>query len=588
MVYKKYLLLAGLCAAIALPATAQENQTGTTSGTTYAGRDMTYRGDGYDVLDTALVPGSRMNQHRKFLNHQYNFPAKPRNMWEVGVSGGLYNISGDVPSLMLWQKGGFGFGAHIRKALGYVMSVRLDYNYGVGKGLGFQPSAGFGNNPAWNGASNPGANYGDPTVNPSGYVFYNYKMESHQLNLDLVASMGNVLFHKSRTKVDPYVFVGIAGNAYQTWVNALNASGNAYDFSSYIATKTATDPNYFRHGNRKDIRKDLRDMMDDSYETGAETDQDRDGKGTRRPSIFKSKKLSFATSFGAGVQFRLSKRINLSLEDRVTFFPTTNEDLLDGQRWDEGNSGGPVASQNKDGINYFSVGLNFNLGGGSKNVEPLYWLNPLDYSYGELSNPRHMILPEPVLADTDGDGITDQLDKCPGTPAGVAVDAHGCPMDTDGDGVPDDRDKQLITPTECQPVDADGVGKCPCPDGCGGKTTCGSIGAGSLMFSNGSSRITPSMQAQLATLAAQMQANVDCKVVIMGNGEGSKIAQQRSWDRVNAVIEYMSEKNNIDRNRFIFNYQGTGSADMIMYRSANVGEEGPSNVPPPHPNLRRD
>jgi len=583
MVYKKYLLLAGLCAAIAQPAMAQESQT--SSSASYGTRDMTYRGDSYDVLDTSYVPGGRMNQHRKFLNHQYNFPAKPRNMWELGVSAGNYNISGDVASLNLWQKGGFGFGAHVRKALGYIMSVRLDYNYGVGKGLAFQPSSGFDFNPAWNGQRNPTASY----VGKS--VFYNYKTEAHQLNLDVVASLGNVLFHKSRTKIDPYVFLGVAGNAYQTWINATNdkTGGAAYDFDAFIADKTATNPDYFRHGNRREIKKALKDLMDDSYETGAESDQDRAGTGgTRRPGIFKSKKLSFATTFGAGIQFRLSKRINLALEDRVTFFPTTNEDLLDGQRWDEGSTVTQVPSQNKDGINYFSLGLNFNVGGGSKNVEPLYWLNPLDYSYGELGSPRHMVLPDPVLTDTDGDGIADQLDKCPGTPAGVAVDAHGCPMDTDGDGVPDDRDKQLITPTECQPVDADGVGKCPCPDGCGTAKSCGNIGAGSIMFTSGSSRITPAMQAQLATLAAQMQANPDCRVVIMGNGSGSKAAQQRSWDRVNAIIEYMSEKNNIDRNKFIFNYEGTGSADAVMYRSANQGEEGPSNVPPPHPNLRRD
>jgi len=584
MVTKKYLLLAGLCAAIALPASAQENQAGTTStGSQYAGRDMTYRGDSYDVLDSTLVPNSRKGQHRKFLNHQYNFPAKPRNMWEVGFSGGLYNVSGDVSSLMLWQKGGYGLGVHVRKALGYVFSLRADYNYGIAKGLNFQPSSGYNYNPAWNGNSNPGQGY-------TSSVFYNYRTESHQLNLDMVASLGNVLFHKSRTKVDPYIFIGIGGNAYQTWVNSLNANGQAYDFSSIL-----NDPRFnaanggFNSKNRREVKKALKDLMDDSYETAAETDGSSSAVSNRRPGIFKTKKLSFVGSFGAGVQFRLSKRINLALEDRVSFFPTTNEDLLDGNKWDEGsNSTTRVISQSKDGINYFSVGLNFNLGGGSKNVEPLYWLNPLDYSYGELGNPRHMILPEPVLNDADGDGITDQLDKCPGTPAGVAVDAHGCPMDTDGDGVPDDRDKQLITPTECQPVDADGVGKCPCPDGCGGAQACGTIGAGSLMFTTGSARITPSMQAQLATLAAQMQANPNCKVVIMGNGGGSKIAQQRSWDRVNAVIEYMSEKNNVDRNRFIFNYQGTGDENAIMYRSANAGEEGPSNVPPPHPNLRRD
>jgi outer membrane protein OmpA-like peptidoglycan-associated protein len=43
--------------------------------------------------------------------------------------------------------------------------------------------------------------------------------------------------------------------------------------------------------------------------------------------------------------------------------------------------------------------------------------------------------------DADGDKVPDYLDKCPGTPAGVAVDANGCPLDRDGDGVPDYQDK---------------------------------------------------------------------------------------------------------------------------------------------------
>ena len=54
----------------------------------------------------------------------------------------------------------------------------------------------------------------------------------------------------------------------------------------------------------------------------------------------------------------------------------------------------------------------------------------------------------------------------PNTPAGTPVDTHGVSRDTDGDGVPDSKDKELITPTQCQPVDADGVGKCPDPDCC--------------------------------------------------------------------------------------------------------------------------
>jgi hypothetical protein len=323
-------------------------------------------------------------------------------------------------------------------------------------------------------------------------------------------------------------------------------------------------------------------MLDDTYETAAQSNS-----GTRRSDIFDNKQLTPVASFGIGAQFRINKRINLSIEDRVTTVIGYDEDLFDGQRLNTvGGDADP--SPNKDGLNYLNVGLNFNLGNTSKRVEPLYWLNPLDYTYGELSNPRHMILPDPVLSDSDGDGIADQFDKCPGTPAGVAVDSHGCPMDTDGDGVPDDRDKQLITPTECQPVDADGVGKCPCHCEGGVGSACSNVGAGSLVFTSGSTRISPSMQGQLSSLASQMQANPTCRVVVTGNGAGSKVQQQRAWDRVNAVIEYMSERNGIDRNRFIFQYGGTGDPNTVMYRVANQGEEGPSNQAPPFPNLRRD
>jgi OOP family OmpA-OmpF porin len=43
--------------------------------------------------------------------------------------------------------------------------------------------------------------------------------------------------------------------------------------------------------------------------------------------------------------------------------------------------------------------------------------------------------------DADGDKVPDYLDKCPNTPSGVAVDANGCPLDRDGDGVPDFQDR---------------------------------------------------------------------------------------------------------------------------------------------------
>ena len=60
--------------------------------------------------------------------------------------------------------------------------------------------------------------------------------------------------------------------------------------------------------------------------------------------------------------------------------------------------------------------------------------------------------------DTDGDGVTDDIDQCPDTPGGATVDANGCAdsqKDTDGDGVTDDIDQCPDTPGGAT-VDANG------------------------------------------------------------------------------------------------------------------------------------
>jgi OOP family OmpA-OmpF porin len=72
-------------------------------------------------------------------------------------------------------------------------------------------------------------------------------------------------------------------------------------------------------------------------------------------------------------------------------------------------------------------------------------------------NEKQAATPVAKPVDSDGDGVTDEFDKCPGTPAGIAVDRDGCPLDSDGDGVPDYLDKCPDTPAGVA-VDKDG---CP-------------------------------------------------------------------------------------------------------------------------------
>jgi len=410
-----------------------------------------------------------------------------------------------------------------------------------------------------------------PTFEP---VYYNYRTTIHDLSLQGVVTLNNIRFHKSKTGFNFYGFAGIGGTIYDTRINALDGGSAKYDFASIT-------PNGV-YKSRKDTYDALKNLMDDSYETPAEN------QGPRRPKLF-GDTFKPSGTIGVGLAFKLGSRLNLAIEDRQTFI---KDDLLDGQRWQEHAWGDAVLTRDYDSYNYLTVGLNFNIGG--KSVEPLWWLNPLDYAYSEIRNPRLMRLPKPVLPDSDGDGVTDQFDR-EQTPAGCPVDSHGVTLDTDGDGVPDCKDKELITPTYCQPVDADGVGKCPCPDDCKGKIeevkkTCADLMGAlpSVSFAAKSNKLSDDAKAVLSTVAAKMRNNPGCKVVVIGYCSSDKREQQLSWDHVNAVINQMVDKEGISADRFIFNYgQSGGDCNTVDLRAAAEGEDGPNTIEPPHPNLRK-
>jgi OOP family OmpA-OmpF porin len=86
-------------------------------------------------------------------------------------------------------------------------------------------------------------------------------------------------------------------------------------------------------------------------------------------------------------------------------------------------------------------------------------IHPVDYVAGLGIQYNWGGSPARKFVDADGDGVSDDLDKCPGTPAGTSVDSTGCPLDDDGDGVTNDLDKCPGTPAGSR-VDANG---CP-PD----------------------------------------------------------------------------------------------------------------------------
>lgn len=382
------------------------------------------------IPDSAIIPGRRMPQHEAFAAGTYNYPAKPRNHWELGFKLGTINIVGDLSSVFP----GKAFGVHLRKALGYALSVRLNYTYGIAYGLSTDRERNYSLNPAWRAYTGQ-------------RVFYNYRTELNDIALEGILVIDNIQLHKSKARLSPYALLGIGITTYQSRINTLNKDGTIYNFGSIPAN--------FRYDIRKEVLHKLRDLLDDTYETAAEND------GAMRPKFLGVTAMR-VLHVGAGFAFRLNNRLNIALEDRISI---TRSDLLDGKQWTESTPRNPVHTKSHDIYNNLSLGLNINIG--RNGTQPLWWANPLDYSYGELRNPALMRLPRQPLPDADGDGVTDQFDR-EQTPAGVPVDNRGVSLDSDGDGVPDALDRQLMTPTYCQPVDADGVGRCPCPEDCNG------------------------------------------------------------------------------------------------------------------------
>ncbi|WP_183565294.1 OmpA family protein [Mucilaginibacter sp. SP1R1] len=142
----------------------------------------------------------------------------------------------------------------------------------------------------------------------------------------------------------------------------------------------------------------------------------------------------FIVPVGAGVKFRLSDVVALNLGYTETF--------VDGDNFDGLNRAYPT----KDKYGYGYAGLEFTLG--SKSKPSLEWVNPVAMMYDELYDAALRQEVEALKGrvtnvetavndlkkDSDGDGVADQFDKCPGTAAGSVVDGSGCvivfPKDT--------------------------------------------------------------------------------------------------------------------------------------------------------------
>jgi len=521
-------------------------------------------------------------QNSKWRTGKEIYPAKPRNMWEIGITGGAAFTSGDVNVDF-----GYGFGGHLRKSLGHFLSLRFEYVYMKTKGLNWRLSSGrpgslnplevqesrgsFLSNGSIRNAKFNGNNVG---YGVGDVYFHNFKNTIHDGSIQLVASINNINFYKARNKWDMFAYFGISGMAYKTFYNLVDDKAGTNYAAKFAQTVTKTFGNVNIDGGLSDwraVKNDIKSYMDNTYETRAErrVGDNRIGGGegwTVLPTAI----------VGAGFGYRLTDRITLGLETRVNI---TDDDLIDGQRWEEQRT---LTAQDDKPV-YTSLHLNFHLGNKKKRTIPLWWMNPYDNMAEDLANNKRKLQdldPKKMFKDTDGDGVVDFLDEEPSTKAGCPVDTHGRALDSDKDGILDCDDAEIYSRPGCA-VDSRGV--CP-PEKAGlsrdevedilkgrptGNCTCCWF-LPLVHFDAGKDRVKAEYYGDLYQVATVMRKYPNMTVDVVGYGDGNCELGTR---RAEATKRFLVDNYAIDPSRLRTRCEaGEAGSKSVIVNSRNSKE----------------
>lgn len=160
--------------------------------------------------------------------------------------------------------------------------------------------------------------------------------------------------------------------------------------------------------------------------------------------------------------------------------------------------------------------------------------------------------------DSDGDGVVDSLDQCPGTPAGAPVDAVGCELDSDGDGVVDRLDECPNTAPGV-PVDTRG---CEIRD---------VIRLPGVNFETNSDRLRPGAEDVLEDAAETLKRNPQLEVEVAGHTDSQGAAEYNqglSERRARTVMDYLIGRG-VDED--MLSYRGYGESQPIADNATAAG-----------------
>ncbi|MFK8006440.1 MAG: OmpA family protein [Saprospiraceae bacterium] len=494
------------------------------------------------------------------------FNAQPKHMWEVGVHAGHFMVIGDV-----LPRPSFGAGFHVRRALDYAWSLRLDAMYG--RAIGLEPRN-SGN--SLNGPAQANIVLRELGYNASDW-YHNYKTEFFSVDVQGVFSLNSFNFKNQTRKLNWYVLGGPGVNTFKAYYDATDGSGNIHDFNSVDAGLNTSNS----REDRKEAGSRVKDILDGDYETRAET-----ASGRRSGSGNDTRQLNAHATLGAGVSYRINEKFNIGIEHQVKVVFGNEGDLIDGYRWRTTED----LTQYRDMINYTNIRLNFNIGDSEKASEPLWWVSPMDLLADDIAEVKAR--PKIDMTDTDGDGVIDMLDQEKNSTAGFPVDTRGIALDSDGDGVLDGNDKEPYSPAGfINTVDADGIAAVPNPNYTNeddvNRIVDAKIAANAaatpmpsaadwflpmIHFDFNKYSLKNSSYGSLHHVATVMKQNPNVRVVVTGHTDRTSsncYNEVLSYNRAETAINYLVSKYGISRDRLVLRYGGE-ETNLVATNAKNM------------------
>ncbi len=312
----------------------------------------------------------------------------------IGIGKGIFTYLGDVRDV------------YYSNPLVGLPATNLNVSKGISEAFSLNFFVTYGNITGNQHSLTQNYNFKTNVVVGAAYITYNF--------YHLLKKEGQLISFNEQRRLIPLISVGIESFNFNSKTDLKDANGNYYHYWSdgTIRNVEETPDNEY---NSIILQRDY------NYETDLR-ELNNDGLG-------KYNLTSLSLPIDIGVQLNISKRITMKLG---TSYHIAFSDLVDDIS-KAGTSNNRKGNSAGDNFLYSYITFNFDVFSADKEIIDTTLFK--DFMFESID-----------IADEDNDSILDWDDKCPGTPAGVKVDAKGCPLDDDDDGIPNYRDKEINSP----------------------------------------------------------------------------------------------------------------------------------------------